>query len=217
MSFATKYRTANERAGNLNRPIRIFTPVTTFTATGGDRVQWVEWRHCKANVRNLSGNEAVDADRPVAVNVKGFDVRRISASGVNETMLILLDGQYYDIRRIDPSTDAPRQYIELVAERRDTSASPVQFLTNNLYMDYAQTFANVTADYVTVTAGTLPDTDEVAASTINQLLFVFRGGLRLVYGESGDGGYTIVNATNRIVPNMELRGENLLVHQYSAT
>jgi SPP1 family predicted phage head-tail adaptor len=216
MQNARTYR--REPTGSRNQWLTFYTPVFTRTATGGDRVQWVEWRTCKGQVKNISGNEAVDADRSVAVNTKGFTILTLSTPGINETMMLKHDGQYYEIKRLDKSEQLPRnQYTEITATRRDTSASPVEFLSNAMYMDYAEKFANVTAAYVTVTAGTLPDITERTAAEIHQLLHVYRSGLRLTYGNTTDDGFSINNSTNRITPVLSFAGENVLVHQYAAT
>jgi head-tail adaptor len=218
MPFDQKYRQSKERAGRLNQWLTFYTPVFTRTATGGDRVQWVEWRTCKGHVKNISGHEAVDADRPVAVNSKGFTIRTLSTPGINETMMLKHANQFYLIGRIDTSEDSPRNfYTEITATRRDTSASPVEFLSNAMYMDYAEKFANVTAAYVTVTAGTLPDITDRTAAEIHQLLHVYRSGLRLTYGNTTDDGFSINNSTNRITPVLSFAGENVLVFQYAAT
>ena len=212
------YRQRRENIGPMRDIVTIYTPVVTRTASGGQRTQWVEWRETRAAVENQRGTEAVDADRPVAVNQKRFTMRTGSIPDVNETMMIGLDGQYYMIDRIDHREDLPhKMYREITATRRDTSVQPVEFLSNAMYMDFAQRFTNITAAYVTVSAGTLLATADNTEAQINQRLFVFRGGLRLTYGSSADDGYTITNATNRITPNLPLSGENVLVHQYQVT
>ena len=107
-------------------------------------------------------------------------------------------------------------YLEVVATRKEQAITPLATLvveTSPVYQDFSEIFGNVTGSYITVTQGQLISTTQ-GAELINQLLYVFRNGLRLTYGAAGDMGYTIDNANNRITPGGKLRGENLLVHQY---
>ena len=220
MSFDTTYRQGRERIGQLHHRLTFLTPVRSRTAHGGQAVQWVEWKKTRGMVENLSGRPGGDeptiSDRRTAVNTKRFTVRSGSIPGVNETMVVQLDGESFDIQRIDTVQDGPRgMYKEITATRRDTTVNAVEFLSNGMYLDYAQTFPNVTGTDIVVTAGTLPDPAETSAAQIHQLLDVFRGPLHLTYGEAGNNGFTIDANTNTITVNAKLRGENVLVRQYS--
>lgn len=207
-----------DNIGSMRDIVTIYTPVVTRTTSGGQRTQWVEWRETRAAVDNLRGTEAVDADRPVAVNAKRFTMRTGSVPDINETMMLALDGQYYMIERIDHAEGLPhKMYREITATRRDTTVSPVEFLADAMYMSWSQRFQNVSGSYVTITRGTILDTTTNSAAIINQRLFVFRNGIRLSYGNTDDLGYTIDKANNRITPLLPLSGESLLVHQYDTT
>lgn len=162
----------------------------------------------------MRGSETVEADRLTAFNTKQFNVRRLSVQGISEKSLLQYDGEYHNIERIDDIPDLPHKAYKIItATRRDTSVQPVE-LIEGLYMDYSQTFQNISADFVTVTNGTLPDPDENTADVINFILHVNRPGSRLVYGATGDIGYSINTATNRIVPNLSFAGETILVNQF---
>jgi hypothetical protein len=222
MSYAANIsrKTSAERIGLLRDLVVVMTPVSTPTAHRGERIQYAAWRSLKMNLAPLRGSEGVEADRLTNFNTKNFTVRAMSVSGINEKSLLSYGGEYYDIERIDYLPDYPHKaYKVITATRRDTTVSAVEFVSVDgetpLYIAFSQTFLSSTADYVTITAGTLLDTDDHTAAQINQLLYVFRGGLRLVYGDTGDGGYTIDNATNRITPNFSFTGETVLVHQFA--
>jgi head-tail adaptor len=217
MQPARTYR--QERTGQLNHWLTFYTPVFTRTATGGDRVQWVEWRTCKGKVVNLSGNEAVDADRPVAVNSKRFTIRTLSTPGINETMMLMHGGQYYLIKRLDKSEELPRNaYTEITATRRDESPTTVDVIVGpnegQVYLSFAQALAAQSGNYVTVTAGTLLSTADHTVQELHLLLDVYRSTQRMTYNSPDGDGFTIDNATNRINFNFPLSGENVLVRQY---
>jgi hypothetical protein len=213
------YNTAKskERIGLLRDRLRILAPISTPTAHRGERVQYAPWKVTRGMMAPMRGNEGVEADRLTAFNTRQFVVRSGSVPGVNEKMLIedrSNEGVYFQIERIDDHPDLPnRAYKIIIATRRDTTVQPVELIPG-LYMNYSQTFTNVTAAFVTVTNGTLPDPTAKTANEINLLLQVYRGGLRLVYGDTGDNGYTITTATNRITPNLSFGGETVLVTQF---
>lgn len=211
------YRKPAERIGLLRDRLRILAPISSPTAHRGERLVYATWKETRGNIQPMRGHEAVEADRLTAFNSRQFVVRSGSVPGVNEKMLVQdrsNEGVYFQIERIDDHTDLPhRAYKIITATRRDTSVQPVELIPG-VYMDYSQTFTNVTADYVTVTNGTLPDPTDKTANEINLLLQVYRGGLRLVYGDSGDNGYTITTANNRITPNLSFGGETVLVTQF---
>lgn len=218
LDFPT-YNTAKgaQRIGLLRDRLRILAPVSTPTAHRGERLQYVTWKETRGNMQPMRGTEQVEADRLAAFNTRQFVVRSGSVPGVNEKMLVedrSNEGVYFQIERIDDHPDLPnRAYKIITATRRDTNVQPVELIPG-VYMDYSQTFQNVSAAFVTVTNGTLPDTTAKTANEINQLLAVYRGGLRLVYGDSSDNGYTITTATNRITPNLPFAGETVLVTQF---
>jgi len=222
-AFPTYRQNKTERIGLLRERLRVYSPVSTPTAHRGERLQFALWKSTRGFMMPLRGSEDVEADRLTAFNTRQFVVRAGSVPGVNEKMLIenrAAEGEYFEVERIDNHPDLPLgSYKVITATRRDTTVSAVEFVSVDgetpLYIAFSQTFLSSTADYVTITAGTLLDTDDHTAAQINQLLYVFRGGLRLVYGDTGDGGYTIDNATNRITPNFSFAGETVLVHQFA--
>jgi hypothetical protein len=219
MSNFPTYNTAKskERIGLLRDRLRFLAPVSTPTAHRGERLQYATWKDTRGNIQPMRGNEGIEADRLTAFNTRQFVVRSGSVQGVNEKMLVedrSNEGVYFQIERIDDHPDLPHKAYKIItATRRDTNVQPVDLIPG-VYMDYSQTFTNVSAAFVTVTNGTLPDPTAKTANEINQLLQVYRGGLRLVYGDNGDNGYTITTATNRITPNLAFGGETVLVTQF---
>lgn len=218
MPFPKTYRQSAERIGRLREIVEVFTPVSTPTAHRGEKIKWVSWVETRGMVQDggSPNAEAVQAERLTALNTKTFVVRTKSVPGVNEKMLILHRGEYYHVKHIGIHPDLPsRHYSIITATRRSANEGTVEFFENKMYMDYAQTFANLTGFDIAVSAGTLPNTAERTAEEIHQLLDVWRGPLHLTYGEAGDNGFTIDNVTNTITVNAKLRGENVLVRQYS--
>jgi Phage head-tail joining protein len=218
--FPTYRQNKTERIGLLRDLVVVMTPVSTPTEHRGERILYAAWRSLKMNVAPLRGSEAVEADRLTNFNTKNFTVRAMSISGINEKSLLSYESEYYDIERIDDLPDYPHKaYKVITATRRDTTVGTVDFISLDgetpLYLAFSQTFLSTTANYVTITAGTILDTDDYTTAEINQLLYVFRGGLRLVYGDTGDNGYTIDNANNRITPVFSFAGETVLVHQFA--
>lgn len=209
----------DQRAGQLREKVEFISAVRTLTTSGGERRQWATWKETRANVEDVSGSEGNEGAQMVAQNKKRFTVRSKSVPGLNETMALNYDSDTYNIERIDKAYVLGRlhtMYTVIIATRKEQSITPVQFLgvdNQSLYMDFSQIFGNVTATFVTITAGSVVLTS-AGAEAINQKLFVFRSGIRLTYNQAGDQGYTIDNATNRINFNSKLRGENVLVHQY---
>lgn len=207
-----------QRAGQLREKVEFITPVRTLTTSGGERRQWASWKETRANVEGVSGSEGNEGPQMVASNKKQFIVRSKSVPGLNETMAINYDGDTYDIERIDRAYYQGRvhtMFTVVVATRKEQSIVPGALGAGNqaVIKDFSQIFGNVNATQVTITTGTLINTGE-GAGIINQLLFVFRSGLRMTYNQAGDQGFTIDNANNRINFNGKLRGENVLVHQY---
>lgn len=208
-----------QRAGQLREKVEFITPVRTLTTSGGERRQWASWKDTRANVEAMAGSEGNEGPQMVASNKKQFIVRSKSVPGLNETMAINYDGDTYNIERIDKAYNQGRvhtMFTVVIATRKEQAITPVASLvagTEPVFQDFAQSFGNVTGTFITVTSGSLIPTAQ-GAGLINQLLFVFRSGLRLTYNQAGDLGFTIDNATNRINFNSKLRGENVLVHQY---
>lgn len=219
MRFVTLDKGGYQKAGRLNQLVTFLAPVRTYTAGAGQRTQYATWKATRAMVSNVRGSEGLEGQQMVASNTKRFTVRLKSVPGLDETMVIQYDSESYGIERIDRMQEPMRMhtmYLEVVATRKEQAITPLATLvveTSPVYQDFSEIFGNVTGSYITVTQGQLISTTQ-GAELINQLLYVFRNGLRLTYGAAGDMGYTIDNANNRITPGGKLRGENLLVHQY---
>jgi head-tail adaptor len=219
MRFVTSDKFGYQKAGRLNQLVTFLAPVRTYTPAAGQRTQYATWKETRAMVANVRGNESVEGEQMVAANTKRFTVRSKSVPGLNETMVIQYDAESYEVERIDKLQEPGRMhtmYLEVVATRKEQAITPLAVLAASetpVYQDFSEIFGNVSGNYVTVTQGSLISTSQ-GAELINQLLFVFRSGLRLTYGAAGDTGFTIDNANNRITPGSKLRGENLLVHQY---
>lgn len=207
-----------DQIGSLRERLRILSPISTPTAHRGERIVFATWVNIRGGVLAVRGSEVTEADRVTALNTRQFIVRSQSVSGVNEKMILedrSAEGEYYDIERIDDAPEQPnRAYKIITATRRNTNVSAVELIPG-IAMDYSQKFSNVTAAYVTITNGTLPDPTAKTADEINLLLQVYRGGLRLIYGDSGDAGFSITTATNRITPVLSFAGESVLVTQFA--
>lgn len=160
------------------------------------------------------GDKTVIADKVTAVKENKFRCRTLSANGIHETMIIRYDGADYHIKYIEEDfTDKKKSFSIITAERNRENINLVQLAElDNIYMGYSQKFLNKTGTTVTVTAGTLPDPNTETETYFHQMLYVFRGGaemVRVIYGD----GYTISGQV--ITFSNALRGENVLVHQYT--
>lgn len=185
-----------------------YTAVSERTATGGTVTNWVEWVTVFAAIENVRADEAYLADRKTAVNTKRLFCRAQSLDGVNEKMVLALDGEQYEIIAIQPHQDLPRNsYLEITATRRTDTINPLLIL--NLVMAFSQKNTAFTGEDWTITAGTLPDPDDVAETDIHQRCHLYRSGLRQVYLTD----FTI--AANVLEFTQKVRGEVLLYHQYN--
>lgn len=212
MSFAPTYRQSRERIGRLNQKATFYTPVSERTATGGEKISWVEWTTIFTAIENNRASEDYAADRRTAFNTKRFTARKQSLDGVNEKMILAFAGEQYHIESIQPVNDQPvNSYLEITATRRDTTVSPVETL-NGLFMGFAQKNASFTGTDWTITAGTMPDTEADTEADIHQRCYLFRSGLRQVYLTD----FTI-EAGNVIRFAQTVRGELILFHQYNTS
>lgn len=210
MNELTTYR-RKERIGSMSDRIAFYTPVTERTVIGGEKITWLLWVTVWADVQNKKANEEYAADRRTAFNTKTFVARKQSLAGVNEKMILQYNSEQYDIEVIDPVQDGPsRSYYQIIATRRDETVTTVEFLENSLYMAFAQKNTSFSGTDWTVTAGTLPDTGTISEEDIHQRCYLFRSGLRMVYGTD----YTI-EAGNVVRFTQKCRSEVLLFHQYN--
>lgn len=127
------------------------------------------------------------------------------ASGQNQLLTVAVDyvpGASVLKITEDLTADYPHNSL-LVNAFRFTASNPVGF---------AEQFTNVTATFVTLTAGTLPNPAVVSSSEIIRRVKVYRGGggaIRSLYNVTG--GFTIDYALSRINFDEKLRSENVLV------
>lgn len=191
--------------------LTFYTPLSERTVTGGEKITWVEWVTVWGMTENRRADENYEADRRAAFNTKTFTVRKQSLAGVNEKMILAYGGEQYDIESINPVQDGPpRAYFEITATRRDETVNPVEFLENQMYMAFAQKNTGFTGTDWTITAGTLPDTGAVSESDIHQRCYLFRSGLRQVYGVDFS-----IESGNVVRFVQKCRDEILLFHQYN--
>lgn len=218
MTNLDTYRRSAETIGRMDTRAAIYTPVRTRSTTGGELISWVLWLTTWAQVKNVRASEDYESDRLTAFNTKEITVRQSSVPGVNETMAFQIGGEMYGIEAINPAQDARRGgYFQIVGIRADDNITPVTFLENNMYMAYSQTFANASGTSVTVTAGTMLSKDDYTEAQIHQLLFVFVSGNRRLYKSTADDGFDYNPDTGVVTFNSRIRGENVLIHQYSIT
>ena len=207
-TFVT-YRQSKERIGRLNERATFYTAVRERTLTGGEVISWVEWVTVFAAVQNLRASEEYAADRRTAFNTKKIVVRKPSVDGVNEVMVLELNGEQFDIEAINTLEDAPRNhYLEITATRRTDTINPLLIL--NLVMAFSQKNTAFTGEDWTIAAGTLPDPDDVAETDIHQRCHLYRSGLRQVYGTD----FTIETG-NVLAFTQKVLDEVLLYHQYN--
>ncbi len=205
-----RYRQSKERIGRMRHRVEFHTPTRSRTALGGEVMAYALWTTTWAMVENVRATERVEDDRLTAFNTKRFICRADSLDGVSEVMKLKFGGEYYDITSVNEVVDdlPAGAYYEIVAERRQDDIREIDVLTG-LMLDFAQKTNSFTGTDWQITAGTLPDTNTTTEEQIHQLCYLFRSGLRMVYGVD----YTI-QPGNVIRFTEKVRGENLLYHQY---
>lgn len=211
----SKRYNAREKLGNMNRKVTIYTPTYQRNTLGGEKNAWTLWTTILVQVmpKAEGSNEQQIADQRVAVQSRKFRCRKLSANGLNETMILRIDGNDYDITYIeDDFYESRAHYTLITATRKTQNITPKTVLDDSLAMGYSQTFSNVTSTTVLVTAGTLPDPGTETADHFHQMVYLFRSGIRMVYGNTGSDGYSVSGNTITFV--QKLRGENVLLHQY---
>lgn len=202
-----------KRIGHLDRKVTVYAPTYQRNVLGGQKPQWALWATVFAQAMKGGGDEKVLADKITAVKETKFRIRHFSAAGLNETMLVRFDGDDYNITHIEEDYTDKRNHFKIItAERRKENIMPV--VLTGLAMGFSQTFSNITNTQITVTAGTLLDPNTDTADDFHQRLFIFRGGGNMVRAIYNDG-YTV--SGNVITFSEKLRGENVLVHQYTGT
>jgi len=212
--MVTKRTYQKDRIGTMSRKVSIYTPTYQRNVLGGEKPQWVLWVTVFMEAMRGGGGEKIIADKVTALNEKHFRCRTLSANGLNETMILRYGNEDHDITHIGEDYSDKRGHFTIItAERRKENITPIVFLAGNIAMDYSQTFANQTATTLTVTAGTLPDPGTKNADYFHQMVFVFRSGVRMIYGNTGPDGYSV--SGNDLVFVQKLRGENVLMHQYT--
>lgn len=210
-------RRKNEKVGNLDRKVTIYTPTYQRTVTGGAKPKWVLWTTVFMEVVPMprASDEKTMANQRRAVQERQFRCRKLSANGLNEAMVFRIDGNDYDITYIEDDATEGRPMFSIVhATRKNQNITPVTVLGDSLAMDYSQTFTNVSSATITVTAGTLPDPATQTADYFHQMVHLYRGGgnmVRVIYST----GYTV--SGNVITLNEQLRNENVLIHQYTTS
>lgn len=100
------------RAGELDRKIVIQSSTPTRDDYGGEVQGWSTYATVWAKFTPLRGTERFAAQQPVAVIAGTF--RLYWLAGVDETMRISHDGQYWDIRSINEI--GRREGLEIFAE-----------------------------------------------------------------------------------------------------
>ena len=99
-------------AGRLTTPIVIQQQTTTTDAIGQPLLTWTDFALVWANVKHLSGSEAIKAGASVSTVQASMRVRWLA--GIDAGMRVLSDGQTYQIKAVLP--DARREYTDLVVE-----------------------------------------------------------------------------------------------------
>lgn len=102
------------RAGLLRHRVTLQGLVETQDpATGAITKSWIDTVTVWADVRFLSGLEAVKADAPVSVSRASMRIRY--RPDVVTTMRAIHDGRTFDIKSVLPDTTG-RHYLDLVIE-----------------------------------------------------------------------------------------------------
>ena len=99
-------------AGRLTTPIVIQQQTTTTDAIGQPLLTWTDFALVWANVKHLSGSEAIKAGAVTSAVQASMRVRWLT--GIDAGMRVLSDGQTYQIKAVLP--DARREYTDLVVE-----------------------------------------------------------------------------------------------------
>ena len=99
--------------GRLNRRIVIERPTLTQDDTGSYTTVWNQIAKPWADIRYVSGLEAVRSDAPVSVSKASMRIRR--RAGVDATCRVLYDGKVFDVKAVLPDEQG-REFIDLVCE-----------------------------------------------------------------------------------------------------
>ena len=99
--------------GRLNRRIVIERPTLTQDDTGAYTTVWTQIASPWADIRYVSGLEAVRSDAPVSISKASMRIRR--RAGVDATCRVLYDGKVFDVKAVLPDEQG-REFIDLVCE-----------------------------------------------------------------------------------------------------
>lgn len=103
------------RAGALDRPIRIETPVETQDEFGQPIVVWQTLASVWANVRSVDAIESYTASRELATTAKRFLFRWVT--GLTAKDRIVYEGRNYDIVSIAEREQRGREaWVEVMGE-----------------------------------------------------------------------------------------------------
>ena len=100
--------------GKLNRRIAIERPTLTQDDTGAYTTVWGQIASPWADIRYVSGLEAVRSDAPVSISKASMRIRR--RAGIDATCRVLYDGKVFDVKAVLPDEQG-REFIDLVCEQ----------------------------------------------------------------------------------------------------
>jgi SPP1 family predicted phage head-tail adaptor len=100
--------------GRLDRKIEIYTGTETKNSQGESVDTWAVFHSAFAKVQKKSGGEQVEGQKETATNKVNFNIRFFD--GINETMRVLYDSNYYDILEIQ---ELGREGLRITGERKN--------------------------------------------------------------------------------------------------
>lgn len=210
MAFTTTYKTSRERIGQMRHRVIFYSPMISRTALGAEKITWATWVETWAKIEAGKTSEETEADRRTAFNTKRLIVRGKSVAGVTEKMVLFIDGDQYDIEGIQPYYDRPLgAYIEIIAKRKDKQISPVTptWAVDSQFVEKDLAFTGT--DW-TIANGQLLDPGMVSEDDIHNRCYLYRSGLRQIYGVD----FTI-EPGNIIRFTLKCRNEVVLYQQFN--
>lgn len=100
--------------GSYNRFVTIVTPTDDEDAYGQPTPAWVKFADSWANIRNLSGMEAVRAAAETAITKASIRLRTYR-SDITSSMRVVYGATVYEIKAVLPDEER-RQHTDLVCE-----------------------------------------------------------------------------------------------------
>ena len=100
-------------AGQLQHRVTLQQRATTLDAAGQQALTWSDVATVWADIRYVSGLEAVKSDAPVSVSRASIRIRW--RSGVTAAMRVLYGSRVFDINAVLPD-DGDATYLELACE-----------------------------------------------------------------------------------------------------